>query len=363
MDNRCRQPRRVTLPGGLLLLALMTMNTTADSAITPDNPRLSYIGFANVVQTPDGVCGSRPVDVPTVFSVDAPGAVIAFKTDAHAFTVRLTYAPAAAMPAGRQHYQSTGLVLSGDTTLATFTRPGPTGGAVDVPVTLGETALPAVVRILMPYADQVFFRGLELAGAGTLVDWKPEPAPRYVACGDSITQGFCATRPDASYAWRLAALKGWTLYDRGFGSRTAVASDGKHAAALKPDLVTFLIGVNDCLQKVPLTMCRENLSGFLDHFRAGAPTVPVYLITPLSVPGKWAGSELLDQYRQLMREVVAARRDANLHLIEGPSLLAEELKLYADGLHPNDDGFKAMAAALAAVIPDLPATPKEASPK
>ena len=60
--------------------------------------------------------------------------------------------------------------------------PNPAGGPVDVLAAVPDSvAVPVVIRLLMPYADRVFFRGLTLAGSGTLADWRPPAAPRYVA--------------------------------------------------------------------------------------------------------------------------------------------------------------------------------------
>jgi lysophospholipase L1-like esterase len=36
-------------------------------------------------------------------------------------------------------------------------------------------------------------------------------------------------------------------------------------------------------------------------------------------------------------------KDPNLHVIDGPALIPDDIKYFQDGLHPNDQGFKIMA--------------------
>ena len=42
--------------------------------------------------------------------------------------------------------------------------------------------------------------------------------------------------------------------------------------------------------------------------------------------------------------------DPNLHLIDGLTLVPNQLQYYLDGIHPNDAGFALYAAALAAKL-------------
>ena len=42
--------------------------------------------------------------------------------------------------------------------------------------------------------------------------------------------------------------------------------------------------------------------------------------------------------------------DPNLHLIDGLTLVPNQLKYFVDGLHPNDAGFKQYASNLAAKL-------------
>lgn len=327
------------------------------TTVQPDHPHLYPTGFVCFERTADGLVGSRPAGTLSAFAVDAPGATIEFATAAPACDLLLAYPAQEQMPAGRVHFQGQGVVLVDGAERAAFDRPGPTGGALAIPVPLGTAGLVRRVQVLLPYADRVVWHGVRLPAQSGLHPESHHPRPRYAACGDSITQGFLATGPDHTYAWRLAATRGWELLNLGYGSRTATAEDGMAAAALRPNVVSLLVGVNDCLGQVPLAEYRGAVAGWLEAVRRGAPAAQVYLITPLPVPGRWPGTEGLEQYRAVLRQLASERCDPRLQLIEGGDLLPDDGTLCQDGLHPNDQGARVMAAALAArLAPTLTTT-------
>jgi lysophospholipase L1-like esterase len=101
----------------------------------------------------------------------------------------------------------------------------------------------------------------------------------------------------------------------------------------------------------PVERYRKNMTGFFDALRAVQPTVPIYFITSLYVPPAWSPKTQiadLEAYRQVAREIVTARKDPNMHLIEGPDLIDHDPKLFdAVAVHPNDQGFAQMGERLA----------------
>lgn len=58
------------------------------------------------------------------------------------------------------------------------------------------------------------------------------------------------------------------------------------------------------------------------------------------------------QYRQAIRQIVqqCMATDPNLHLIDGLTLVPNQLKYFVDGIHPNDAGFALYATNLAAKL-------------
>jgi autotransporter-associated beta strand protein len=209
-------------------------------------------------------------------------------------------------------------------------------------------------EFVLPYGDSVDFQGLQVNPEAQFEAPASRPATRYLAYGDSITHGFTASDVGGGYAFRIAEAKGWQLVNMGYGGRAATASDGATVGAQGADVITVLIGVNDWQGGVPLATTSNRLDGFLANLRAQQPTVPVYLLTPLWVDPAWdpAGDvEPLEAYRQVARDVAAARGDPNLAVIEGPALIDADNALFdAVRVHPNDAGFAQMAVRLAVLI-------------
>ncbi len=209
-------------------------------------------------------------------------------------------------------------------------------------------------ELVLPYGDAVDFQGLQVNLDAQFQTPAARPATRYLAYGDSVTHGFTASDVGRSYAYRVAELRNWQLVNMGYGGRAATASDGATVGAQGAHVISVLIGVNDWQGGTSLATYSNRLDGFLANLRVQQPTAPVYLLTPLWVDPAWdpAGDvEPLEAYRQVVRDVAAARGDPNLAVIEGPALIDPDTALFdAVRVHPNDAGFAQMAARLAALM-------------
>ncbi|MBI3923433.1 MAG: hypothetical protein HY318_18585 [Armatimonadetes bacterium] len=312
--------------------------------ITPENKHLLYSGYAQLnVTASRASCDRLILDSP--FHVDNPSTSIRFRTNAKSVAVVLEYAAKTELSPGHHAYSSNGLCLVDGQKRGTCTRLGDAGGRQTIDL---STSSPGshTYEILLPVADKVTFCGVELSEGERLSPIKEKPKLRFVPYGDSITQGFWASDPSKTYPYLVARERGWQLVNMGFGSRTATPSDGEAVAELHPDLVTILIGVNDCLGNAPLSAYRESVRGLISNLRKAKASLPIYVITPLNIPGQWKGTEKIDQYREVLRGVVKESGDANLRLIEGPDLIPNATQYFQDGLHPNDAGFALMAERL-----------------
>jgi len=129
---------------------------------------------------------------------------------------------------------------------------------------------------------------------------------QYVALGDSYTIGTSVAPserfPDqlvraveqAGLALDLVA----NLAVNGYTSADLIRLELPVLAALKPDFVTLLIGVNDVVQRVPPAVYEANVVTILDALRARLPAdrivtlaIPDYTVTP-------AGAEFGDPLAQ-----------------------------------------------------------------
>lgn len=317
-------------------------------AVSPADPGISYHGYVAMDTGPDKVSFHRQLDYP--YAADSPGTRIRFKTDATVLRLEISYADRTAIT---DHHANNGktLCLVDRNPAVSFDRAEPSGGRQSIDLTLAASAGCHEYTLVLPIGDTVYFHGLTVNQAARFYPAPSEPATRYVAIGDSITQGFYASDSLHTYPWLLAEKKTWQLTNFGLAGRTTVPADALAAAKLDPDIVTILLGVNDCVQNVPLDAFRENYRRFLANLRAQKPRLPIHVITPLNVPGRWKETVNLEDYRDAIRDLVAGMKDGNLHLIEGPDLIPDELPYFQDGLHPVDAGFALMADRLAAAIP------------
>ena len=206
-------------------------------------------------------------------------------------------------------------------------------------------------ELILPYGDSVDFLGVEVNAEAKFEAPPERPATRYVAYGDSITHGFAASAVDKSYAFLVAEKNGWQLINLGLGGRASNVADAKVVAAMKGDVISVFMGANDWQGGGPLERYRSNMMGFFDVIRAAQPNVPIYFITSLWVAPSWNPKGQvadLESYRKVAREIVAARKDANLHLVEGLDLIDHDAALFdAVAVHPNDKGFAQMGERLA----------------
>lgn len=156
------------------------------------------------------------------------------------------------------------------------------------------------------------------------------------------------------YPELLARLAGWTPIDMGIQGLAAASGaawqHGREIAARRPDLVTILIGINDCFGNMrrgggyPSEEAGRTTGGWVgqivDQLRVEMPAVPVAVLTPIVTSGAFDGwREGAEALRTQTREAVMARvhaGDRNLVVVEGQALVPPE-HMY-EGLHPSTQG-------------------------
>jgi lysophospholipase L1-like esterase len=182
----------------------------------------------------------------------------------------------------------------------------------------------------------------------------PAPVlPRWIAYGDSVTQGWIASGPSQGWTAITARKTGLNLVNLGYAqaARGEVVS-AEHLAALNADVVSIAYGAS-CWTRTPhsVGMITEGLEAFLDVVRSGHPEAPVVVMSPIRRPDaererNRLGATLADIRDAI--EAVTRRRivagDANLSLVAGEGLIGEDH--LADGIHPSDEGHKRIAAAV-----------------
>jgi len=172
---------------------------------------------------------------------------------------------------------------------------------------------------------------------------------RYVALGDSYTIGTSVSAgerwPDQLVA-RLPKLElVANLGVNGFTSGDVIEVELPRLPALRPELVTLLIGVNDVVQGVPESAYRGNVASILDELvgRVGANrvlvvTTPDYTVTPAGAdygdPATQAAA--IRRNNAINVELAAARGIAVVDIYDLSLRAATDRSLVAgDGLHPS----------------------------
>ena len=192
---------------------------------------------------------------------------------------------------------------------------------------------------------------------------------RYVALGDSYTIGTSvgeAERWPNQLTVRLPQLElVANLGVNGFTSRDVIEVELPRLAALQPELVSLLVGVNDVVQRVPTESYRANVIDILDDLiaRVGADrvlvvTTPDYTVTPAGAdygdPAKQSAG--IQHNNAIITELASARGIKVVEIFDISREAAADRSLVADdGLHPSGIQYgrwvDRIAPALAALLP------------
>src|SRR3954451_17635956 len=192
---------------------------------------------------------------------------------------------------------------------------------------------------------------------------------RFVALGDSTTEGLMDPLPDGSgfrgWADRLAEilaaiepdLQYANLAVRGKLARQVRESQLEPALALKADLVSLLAGLNDMLRRhVDVAAVIGELDGMVARLRAAGADVLLFtlpdpvLINPLAK----AAAVRLARLNDAIREISARRGSFLVELDRHPGSSDRRISS-GDRLHANSEGHRRIAAAAAHAI-GLPQT-------
>ncbi len=182
--------------------------------------------------------------------------------------------------------------------------------------------------------------------------------------GDSLTEGYGLNRKDALPAVLEAMLQkdGLQVQALNFGVSGDTSHDGlrrlNHVLSVAPDAVVIEFGANDCFIGEPVERVRENIATLVRTFTER--NIPVLLA------GFACNDDIAAEYRRMFdpifRELAESFDIPLFPNIIRPYLGNPMLKLM-DGLHPNEDGVKAMAAALLPQVKDLIASIRQNKPR
>ena len=216
------------------------------------------------------------------------------------------------------------------------------------------------VELHMPPYAKVRLDALGLVPGARLAAPASRPSRFITFHGDSITHGAVTTRAGLVYPARVARSLGAEFINLGFGgSARGEPGMARIVAALPADAIVLYYGINTYAIGHPDPVEFGRIyAEFLDTIRASHAETPIVVITPTwyvpELHHRNAAGARVEEYRQVIRRAVSARvagGDANLVVLEGCSVIGpgEESRL-ADMVHPNDEGFAAIAEGLTRLI-------------
>ncbi|RII19421.1 hypothetical protein DSC45_08045 [Streptomyces sp. YIM 130001] len=222
----------------------------------------------------------------------------------------------------------------------------------------------SVVRLQLPSADGAFaihlpealrpvVRSVRLVpDAATLT---PAPrAPRWLVYGDSIAEGWSASRPDLAWPAVAGRALGLDPVNLGYaGAARGALACAEQLASLPGEFITLAFGTN-CWSRTPHSaeLLRATVRAFLGTVRRRRPGTPVLVVSPVLRPDAESTPNALGatlaELREAVEEAAVSRADDRVQLLPGTGLLRPEHLV--DGVHPGDEGHARIAAAVAEVL-------------
>jgi lysophospholipase L1-like esterase len=197
---------------------------------------------------------------------------------------------------------------------------------------------------------------ISLSGIGG--DILPASAqPRWLAYGDSITEGWSASGP--AFSWVMHVSRDFELDAVNLGYAGAARGEipcAEAMAGVSADVISIAYGTNCWSRTVHSTsMVESGFNAFLTLLRVGHPDTPVVVISPFVRPeAEQTPNSLgstLSAMRQAMEHVVhdrCAGGDTRLELVPGLEVI-EAVDL-VDGVHPGDQGHRRAAAVIGPIL-------------
>ena len=178
-------------------------------------------------------------------------------------------------------------------------------------------------------------------------NFPPQATGDWVAFGDSLTAGTGAPQ-GADYPTVLSQKIGRPIHNREVPGETTQHALNRVGtiAQLRPRVVLLCFGGNDGLQQLPADKTFANLSAIIDELHAAGSFVVLIGVRSASVS---------DRYAKLFKNLADEK-----NVLFVPNILKGVLgtpSLMSDYIHPNEEGYKAIAVrlekALAPVLAEL----------
>jgi len=197
-----------------------------------------------------------------------------------------------------------------------------------------------LVLILLIGAAIFIFRSCRKT---SFTNFPPRTTGDWVAFGDSLTAGTGAA-PENDYPTLLGKNIGRPILNKGVPGETTERALGRveEIIQLQPRVVLLCLGGNDGLQQLPLQTTFGNLAAIIDRLQESGSFVVLIGVR---------GASISDPYAKPFKKLAAEK-----HVLHVPNILSGILgspSLMSDYIHPNEEGYKAIAERLEKILQPL----------
>jgi len=227
----------------------------------------------------------------------------------------------------------------------------------DEPAEASEDALsiladerPARVEVWLPHLVRTDLLFLDVDEGADVTPSAPR-GRRWLALGDSITQGMTAPLPTQTWVAQTATALGLDVRNYGIGGGKLEDFLADAELGWPYDLLTIAYGANDFNVGRPPEQVGANAARLLARQAAAHPGAMLVLITPLPWAGRSEPNPIacsLQDYREALTDASDAR--PSCFLIDGTSLVPDDTRYFVDNVHPNAEGMMLFARNFAAAL-------------
>jgi hypothetical protein len=199
------------------------------------------------------------------------------------------------------------------------------------------------ITLYLPIGTPTTIQSITLAAGAKVEPARPYSNPKpIVYYGSSITQGAQTSNPGMPFPSVLGRWLDMDFINLGFSGNGKGEPALAHAVA-EIDAACFVL---DYWANPTPEQFKDTLPGFVDIIRAKHPDTPIIIpgpyYNPSEITASRAGGYQIEK-RQYAPTFVAVRRasgDANIHYVEGFSLISpDHADALADARHPNSYGM------------------------
>ena len=277
-------------------------------------------------------------------AMESSGVRLRLRTDSPAISLR--FLPLRGEPLREDH--SLDLTLDGELVSTVRVAPGATAATFG-----GLPAASKVVEVWLPHTSPIEVTGL-VVSPGCSCEPAPDPRPRWITYGSSLTHCRRAHSPARTWPAIVARRRGLHLTSLGFGGNCCLEPMlGMTIRDQPADFISLKLGIN-CMGSGALSArtFKAAVIGLVRIIREGHPDTPLALISPIGYPPHETAPNVVGYTIQGMREDIAdahdrlsRRGDEDLFYFDGLELFSlDEIARYAeDQCHPDAAGIELMA--------------------